>query len=138
MLSNNSFFIVKLQLHFFLIISPLSLQIFQYNIPMNTKIIILFILSLIAGIAFFAIGFYFLSQKFLSKLNESSFDKSSESQTKNLFRSKGCGYTTLALGAITLIWGIFLFMFPALAPVLALIYMILLIAAFSVIMLLFK
>lgn len=105
---------------------------------MNTKIIILFILSLIAGIAFFAIGFYFLSQKFLSKLNDSSFDKSSESQTKNLFRSKGCGYTSLALGAITLVWGVFLFMFPTLASVFALIYMILLIVAFSIIMLVFK
>lgn len=84
------------------------------------------------------IGMYFLSKSFLNKLNDSSQDKSSESQAKNLFRSKGCGYTTLTLGASTIVWGIFLFMFPPLATVLALIYMILLIAAFSVIMLVFK
>ena len=99
---------------------------------MNVKIIILGILALLAGLVFIAAGIYFLSQKFLDKINESKNDR------KNAFRAKGSGLTAISLGVLTLVWGLMLFTFPQIAAPLALVYMIFLIAAFGCLMLIFK
>lgn len=95
-------------------------------------------MSLFAGIAFIAIGIYFLSAKFSNKLLESNPDKDEKSQRRMVFRAKGSGYTALSIGALTIMWGIMIFTFPQTISVLALIYMILLIIAFSVISFVFK
>lgn len=99
---------------------------------MNGKVIILGILAIIAGLAFITCGIYFLSQKFLDKINESKNDR------KNAFRAKGSGITAISLGFLTIIWGLMLFTFPQIAAVLALVYMIFLIGAFASLMLIFK
>lgn len=105
---------------------------------MSIKYKILIILTFVMGIAFCAIGIYFLSQKFLNKLNEASPKKSEESFKHNSFRAKGSGYVSLSLGALTLIWGIFFILLPQIIPILALIYMIFLVAAFLVLNFVFK
>lgn len=105
---------------------------------MTTKLIVFLCFSVIAGIGFVAVGIYFLSQAFLNKLNASAPDKSAEGKKKNEFRAKGCGFVSISLGALTLVWGLFVFMFPSLAPVLSLIYMLSLVAAFSVIVFVFR
>ena len=99
---------------------------------MSIKVIFLGILALIAGLAFVAVGIYFLSQKFLDKLNQSNSDK------KNEFRARGSGFTAISLGVLTIVWALMLFTFPQIAPALALVYMVFLIAAFGVLMVVFK
>lgn len=99
---------------------------------------ILFILSLIAGIAFIAAGIYFISEKFLQKLNAASPDSTETSLRKNEFRAKGAGYVAISLGAFTIVWGIFLISFPAFSNILALIYMIFLVIALAVLMIAFR
>ena len=105
---------------------------------MTGKVIFQAILSIIAGAAFIAVGIYFLSSRFLQKLNEAAADKSEEACKKNAFRAKGSGLTALSLGVLTLVWGLMLFTFPQIAAPLALVYMIFLIAAFGCLMLVFK
>ena len=94
--------------------------------------IFLGILAILAGIAFIATGIYFLSQKFLDKLNESNNDK------RNEFRAHGSGLTAISLGALTIVWALMLFTFPQIAPALALVYMVFLIAVFGLLMIIFK
>lgn len=105
---------------------------------MSAKLILLFILSLSAGIGFIGVGIYFLSSSFAEKLKNASPTSDEKSQRKINFRARGSGYTAIATGALTLVWGITLFMIPQAASVLALIYMIFLIAAFSVLTFVFK
>jgi len=97
---------------------------------MSAKFVILFVLSILMGIVFFGLGFYFLSQKYISQLNEASAEKSEEAFKKNRFKAKGTGYVSIGFGAITLVWAMMMFMFPALLSLLALIYMIFLAIAF--------
>lgn len=96
---------------------------------METKLILFCILSLVMGIIFIATGIYFLSSKFLKKLNEASGKNSKEVLKKNFRYSKGCGYVSLALGFLTLLWTVIIFLFPAYLTTLALVYMIFLLAA---------
>jgi len=105
---------------------------------MNPKLIILFVLSLLMGVTFIGVGFYFGSKRFLNKLNESCPTQSPEAFAKNKIRSKGSSIVSLALGGLTLIWGLCLFLFPQIASILALIYMISLIIAFVFISFVFK
>lgn len=97
---------------------------------MSVKLIILFVLSLIMGVAFTTAGFYFLSQKYLDSLNEATSEKSEEALKKNMFKAKGTGYVAIAFGAVTLVWAAAMFMFPQILSALALIYMIFLAIAF--------
>lgn len=99
---------------------------------------ILFILSLIAGIAFVAAGIYFLSEKFLQRLNSASREKTEASLQKNSFRAKGSGYVAISLGAFTIVWAILLICFPAISNLLALIYMIFLVVALAILMIAFR
>jgi len=105
---------------------------------MNTKLIVLAVLAFIAGFVFIGVGIYFLSGSFLNKLNSSSSEQSEAAFRKNGFRAKGSGLTSIALGALTLFWGVMLCMFPQIAALLALVYMIFLIAAFGFLVVVFK
>ena len=99
---------------------------------MTIKLVSLAVLAIFAGLLFIGTGIYFLSPKFLSKLNESNNDR------KNEFRAKGSGLTAISLGMLTIVWGIALFSFPQIAAVLALLYMFFLVLAFAVLMTVFK
>ena len=99
---------------------------------------ILSILSIIAGVAFAAAGVYFLSGSYLNKINEATPEKSPENLAKNKLRAKTSGYVGLGIGALTIIFGIMLMMFPTIAPALALAYMILLMIACIVLVVVYK
>ncbi|MCQ2592305.1 MAG: hypothetical protein MJ188_05930 [Treponema sp.] len=106
---------------------------------MSGKIIFLVVMAFVAGFSFLATGFYFLSKRFLQKLNESVGPAADEkAQKHNNFRAKGCGYVSLGIGALTLVFAIFILMIPQIAVILSLVYMILLIFAFGVMMILFR
>ena len=105
---------------------------------MSAKVIILFILSLIMTVILFGVGIYFLSIKFLDKLNESSAVKSAKTFAKNKSRAKGSAYVALALGAITLVWAIMLISFPQIMQILALAYMIALFICCIILVVLYK
>ena len=101
---------------------------------MNTKTIILAIFCFLAAVLFITAGIYFLSQKFIEKLNEASPDKSPEALKKNSSRAKGSAYISLGIGGLSLALGAISLSFPQAAPVMALTYMILLmIAVFALI-----
>ena len=104
---------------------------------MTGKVIFQALLSLVAGGAFIAVGIYFLSERFLNKINESSSAQTEEVLKKNKFRAKG-RLTTLALGAITLVQALLLFTFPLAASWLSLIYLIFIMAAVLVLVIVFK
>ena len=99
---------------------------------------ILVILSFIAGVAFCAAGVYFLLPGFLDKLNEAAADKSPETQRKNQLRAKSSGYVALGLGALTLVLAFMLISFPQIASPLVLVYMIFVLAAVSVLLVMYK
>ena len=99
---------------------------------------ILVILFFIAGIAFCAAGVYFLLPGFLEKLNEAAADKSPEGLRKNQLRAKSSGYVALGLGALTLVLAFMLIGFPQIASPLVLVYMIFLLAAVSVLLVMYK
>lgn len=99
---------------------------------------ILVILSFIAGLAFLAAGVYFLLPGYLDKLNESASDKSPENLRKNQLRAKASGYVALSLGALTLVFAFMLLSFPQIASPLVLVYMIFLLAAVSVLLVMYK
>ena len=99
---------------------------------------ILVILSFIAGIAFCAAGVYFLLPGFLDRLNEAASDKSPESQRKNQLRAKSSGYVSLGLGALTIVLAFMLISFPQIVSPLILVYMIFLLAAVSVLLVMYK
>ena len=99
---------------------------------------ILVILSFIAGLAFLAAGVYFLLPGYLDKLNEAASDKSPENLRKNQLRAKSSGYVALGLGALTLVFAIMLLSFPQIASPLVLVYMIFLLAAVSVLLVMYK
>ena len=96
------------------------------------------ILCFIAGAAFIAAGTYFLTSGFVKKLNEATAEKSPENLKRNLLRAKLTGYVALGLGALTLVWGFLLLLFPQIQAVLALIYMFLLLGAVTILMILMK
>lgn len=99
---------------------------------------ILSILSIIAGIAFTAAGVYFLTPGYLNKLNTATSELSPEKVAKNKLRAKACGYIGLGIGALTVVFGIFLFIFPELSSVLVLIYMVTLLISCVVLMAVYK
>ena len=99
---------------------------------------VLIILFFIAGVAFCAAGVYFLLPGFLDKLNEAAADKSPESLRKNQLRAKASGYVALGLGALTLVLGFMLISFPQIASPLVLVYMFFLLAAVSVLLVMYK
>ena len=99
---------------------------------------ILIILSFIAGLAFCAAGVYFLLPGYLDKLNEAAADKSPESLHKNQLRAKSSGYVALGLGALTLVLAFMLLTFPQIASPLVLVYMFFLLAAVSVLLVVYK
>lgn len=99
---------------------------------------ILIILFFIAGLGFLAAGVYFLLPGFLDKLNEATADKSPENLRKNQLRAKASGYVALGLGALTLVLGFMLISFPQIASPLVLVYMIFLLAAVSVLLVMYK
>lgn len=99
---------------------------------------ILVILSFIAGLAFCAAGVYFLLPGYLNKLNEAAADKSPENLRKNQLRAKSSGYVALGLGALTLVLAFMLISFPQIASPLVLVYMIFLLAAVSVLLVMYK
>lgn len=99
---------------------------------------ILTILFFIAGVAFCAAGVYFLLPGFLNKLNEAAADKSPENLRKNQLRAKASGYVALGLGALTLVLGFMLISFPQIASPLVLVYMFFLLAAVSVLLVMYK
>ncbi|MCR4733392.1 MAG: hypothetical protein K5829_00075 [Treponema sp.] len=105
---------------------------------MTTKIILLAILFIIAGASFVGAGIYFLSSAFLNKLIEASPDKSAESKGKNTFRAKGSGYTAIGLGALTIVWSIFTFVFPQAAATMGLVYLFILMLAVGLLIFIFK
>lgn len=99
---------------------------------------LLSILSIIAGVAFTIVGIYFLSGSYLTKLNEASPEKSPENLAKNKLRAKASGYVGLGIGALTIMFGVMLLMFPTIAPALALTYMVLLMIACIVLVTAYK
>lgn len=105
---------------------------------MSIKLLVLAVLAITAGLVFVAVGIYFLTAGFLKKLNESAPEQSEQVYRKNEFRAKGSGLTSIALGALTVFWGIMIFMFPSITAALGLIYMFFLIAAFAVLVVVFK
>lgn len=105
---------------------------------MSGKFIILITFSFIAGLCFSVIGFYFLSNHFIDKIKEASPDKSEKGIKNCIFRCKGSGYVSISFGALTIMWGILLILFPTLVPALALTYMIFLIIAFLILVFVFK
>ena len=90
---------------------------------MESKILLLGVLSLIVSLVFIFVGVYFLSSKFLNKLNEAVAVKSDVVYKKNAFIAKGSGYIAISLGAFTLVWGILLLIFPSIMTPLAIVYM---------------
>ncbi|MCR4580161.1 MAG: hypothetical protein K5681_07435 [Treponema sp.] len=105
---------------------------------MTGKVIFQAVLSIIAGIAFITIGIYFLSSRFLNKINEASSIQSEEVFKKNAFRAKGSGYITLALGALTLVMALLLFTFPIAASWISLVYLFFIMIAVMVLVFVFK
>ena len=99
---------------------------------------ILVILSFIAGVAFLAAGVYFLLPGYLDKLNEAASDKSPENLRRNTLRAKSSGYVALGLGTLTLVFAFMLLSFPQIASPLVLVYMIFLLAAVSVLLVMYK
>ena len=99
---------------------------------------ILIILSFIAGVAFCAAGVYFLLPGFLDRLNEAASDKSPETQRKNQLRAKSSGYVSLGLGSLTLVLAFMLISFPQITSPLVLGYMIFVLAAVSVLLVMYK
>ena len=85
---------------------------------------ILAILCFIAGLALAATGIYFLTPGFQSKTN--------------FKHTKAISYVALGLGALTLVWGFMLFLFPQIQTFLALIYMFFLLGAVTALMILMK
>ena len=113
------------------------LNLFQH-LPLQEVYMILIILSFIAGLAFCAAGVYFLLPQFLDKLNEAASDKSPETQRKSQLRAKSSGYVALGLGALTLVLAFMLISFPQIASPLVLVYMIFVLAAVSVLLVMYK
>lgn len=105
---------------------------------MDFKIILLAVLSFIAGIAFFCVGFYFIGEKFLTLLNDALPEKTEEAMKKNNKRAKSCGYIAMGLGGLTIVWGILMFIFPGIAGVLGLSYIVILAIGLGVLMMAFK
>ncbi len=85
---------------------------------------ILAILCFIAGAALIATGIYFLTPSFLNKMK--------------LQHAKACAYVALGLGALTVVWGFMLLLFPQAQSILALVYMFFLLSSVTVLMLLMK
>ncbi len=99
---------------------------------------ILIILSFIAGIAFCAAGVYFLLPGFLDKMNEATADKSPENLRRNQLRARSSGYVALGLGALTLVLAFMLLSYPQIASPLVLVYMIFVLAAVTVLLVMYK
>lgn len=95
-------------------------------------------ISFVMSLIFIAVGIYFLSSRFLDKLNEASSVKSEEAFKKNKFRSKGCGLVSLSLGFLTLVWAFIIISFPMILNTLALIYMLFILSAVIALMIIMK
>ena len=99
---------------------------------------VLIILSFIAGLAFCAAGVYFLLPQFLDKLNEAASDKSPETQRKNQLRAKSSGYVALGLGVLMIVFAFMMLSFPQITSPLVLVYMFFMLAAVSVLLVMYK
>ena len=95
-------------------------------------------ISFVMAIIFIAVGIYFLSSKFLDKLNEASSVKSEEAFRKNKFRAKGCGLVSLGVGFLTFVWALIIISFPMILNALALVYMLFILAAVIALMIIMK
>ena len=113
------------------------LNLFQH-LPLQEVYMILIILSFIAGVAFCAAGVYFLLPQFLDKLNEAAADKSPENLRRNQLRAKSSGYVALGLGALTIVFAFMMLSFPQITSPLVLVYMFFLLAAVSVLLVMYK
>jgi len=105
---------------------------------MSIKFYILFVASILMGIMFMVAGFYFLSPKFINKLNEAAPEKSEEIFKKNRFKAKGSAYVALSIGAITLVWAALMFLMPQALNIFVLVYMVLLMIAACVLVFAFR
>lgn len=105
---------------------------------MTVKILIFTILSFLVGLGFIFSGIYFLSEKFLEKLNEADPEKSEKSARRNAFRAKGTGLVALSVGALTLAFAAMLIVFAPIAAALALVYMIILVLAFAALVVVYR
>ena len=105
---------------------------------MIAKTLLLSILFIIAGLSFIGAGIYFLSSRFLNKLNEAAPQKTDEIFRKNTFRAKGSGYTAIGLGALTVVWSIITFLIPQAAAIMGLVYLFILMIAVGVLIVVFK
>ncbi|MCI5607424.1 MAG: hypothetical protein SOT46_11210 [Treponema sp.] len=105
---------------------------------MSAKIIVLFILSLAAGIALLCSGFYFLSKRYISRLKEAAPDQEKETLKKNELRAKTSAYISFGLGAVTLVWAAFILIIPQIAPFLALVYMVFLLVSSAILIYIYK
>ena len=105
---------------------------------MTAKVIFQAVLSIAAGAAFIAAGIYFLSSRFLQKLNEAAPGQNDDQLRRNAFRAKGSGLTSLALGAVTLVQALLLFTFPAAASALSLAYLFFILIAVIILVFIFK
>ena len=115
-----------------------SLPLVVELLRMNGKIIFLAVMCFFMAVVFAAMGIYFLSSRFLQKLNDASAEKSEQIIKKNRLRAKGSGYITVGLAALTLFLGILVLLFSAIAPYLAVSYMILLIIALIILIFLYR
>lgn len=105
---------------------------------MSIKLIILIILCAFAGVCFISAGIYFLSGKYLNKLNNATLEQTSQTFARNKLRAKTSGYIGLGIGALTMVFGIMLMMFPSIASALAFIYMLILMIACIILVVVFK
>lgn len=97
----------------------------------DTKASIVLIAFLFMGIVFFACGFYFTSKTFLQSLKQSQKD---DSDKKKIEKSgKICGYVAMGTGGFTVFCGILTKLMPLIFPYLSLVYVLALIAAFTII-----
>ncbi|MCR4954982.1 MAG: hypothetical protein K6A43_13015 [Treponema sp.] len=105
---------------------------------MTAKILLLAASFIVAGISFLFVGIYFSSQSFLNKLNQASPQNDPAFIKRNTLRSKGCGYTSIGLGAFTIVWGILTFIIPQAAAIFGLVYMFILILSVTAIIIMFR
>ena len=105
---------------------------------MSVKNVIQCCLFVLAGTALLLAGIYFLSGRFLRRLDESSPAQTEDSFRRNRIRAKGSGYTAVSLGVLTLVWAAMLLGFPSLTAALSLVYMFFLLLAVIVLMFIFR
>ncbi|MBQ1949427.1 MAG: hypothetical protein II367_04645 [Treponema sp.] len=97
----------------------------------DAKAAILLISFVFMGIVFFAAGLYFTSKTFLDSLKKSH--ETEEDGKRAVKSGKICGYVAMGTGGFTAFCGIITKIMPQIFSCLALVYVLALIAAFTVI-----